>query len=167
MSHPAALSEAELLERCEVQRTRSSGPGGQHRNKVETAIRLTDRPTGVEASASERRSQDQNRQVAVGRLRVKLAVMVREPMDPGSEPSELWRGRVKDGKLAINPKHWDFPTLLAEALDRVAAYDYDVAAAAKAMGISTSQLIKLLKHERDALDLVNRQRAERGMKGYA
>lgn len=165
MPHPAALSEEQFLLRCDVQRTRSSGPGGQHRNKVETAIRLTDRPTGIEALAGERRSQDQNRQVAIFRLRVKLAVAVREPVDPGSAASDLWQGRVKAGKLAINPTHWDFPTLLAEGLDRVAVYDYDVPGAAGALGVSTSQLIKLFKHERDALDAVNRARVERGMKG--
>lgn len=163
MAHPASLSDEVLLGRCEVQRTRGSGPGGQNRNKVETAIRLVDRPTGVEAWASERRSQGQNKAAAVFRLRVKLAIAVREPVDPGGPASECWRSRVKDGRLAINPGHDDFPTLLAEALDRIAVYGYDVAGAAKALGVSSSQLIKLLKHEPAGLEAVNAKRLERGL----
>ena len=163
MAHPASLSQEQLLARCEVQRTRGSGPGGQNRNKVETAIRLVDRPTGTEAWASERRSQEQNKAAAVFRLRVKLALAVREPVDPGGPANDCWRSRVKDGRLAINPGHDDFPALLAEAMDRIAVYGYDVAGAAGALGISASQMVKLLKHEPGALEVVNQQRVERGL----
>ncbi|MEM1353396.1 MAG: peptide chain release factor-like protein [Planctomycetota bacterium] len=163
MPHPAWLSEEELLARCEVQRTRGSGPGGQNRNKVETAIRLVDRPTGLEVWASERRTQGENRAAAVFRLRVKLAIGVREPVDPGAPASACWQGRVKAGRLAINPGHNDFPALLAEALDRIRVYGYDIAGAARALGLNTSQLIKLLRHEPIALETVNQSREVRGL----
>jgi len=51
--HPAALSPAQLLEVCDVRRTRRRGPGGQHRNKVETAVVITHPPTGVKGEAGD------------------------------------------------------------------------------------------------------------------
>ncbi|MFN5707736.1 MAG: peptide chain release factor family protein, partial [Planctomycetota bacterium] len=62
-SHPASLPEEKLLADCDVVRTRRGGPGGQHRNKVETAVVITHRPSGVSAEANERRSQAENRKV--------------------------------------------------------------------------------------------------------
>lgn len=167
MPHPAALDPDVLLTDCDIQRTRGSGPGGQHRNKVETAIRLTHRPTGLSVLASERRSQAQNQTAAVARLRLKIALKVRCAIgqaDDGLTPSTRWSARVKGGRLSINPSHTDFPALLAEALDHVHADDYDVASSAQTLGISTSQLLKLLRHEPVALQQVNTQRKAIGLR---
>lgn len=51
---------------------RGSGPGGQHRNTTDSAVRIRHLPTGIVAQASESRSQFQNREVALERLRVSL-----------------------------------------------------------------------------------------------
>ena len=45
--HPATASPEQLIAECDIRRLRRSGPGGQHRNKVETAISLHHLPTGV------------------------------------------------------------------------------------------------------------------------
>ena len=161
--HPAALDAETLLKDCTVASGRSSGPGGQNRNKVETAIRITHDLSGVIASATERRHKEQNKQQAVFRLRVKLAVQVREPVDPGGPASECWVSRVKDKKLLINPSHDDYPALLAEALDRIAMVQHDVPAAAAALGVSTSQVLKLIKHEPEALTRLNEARRSVGL----
>ena len=76
--HPVELPIDELLKDCRVTRTRRSGPGGQHRNKVETAIVIEHIPTGIQGEAGEKRSQDANRQQAIRRLRLKLAEEVRQ-----------------------------------------------------------------------------------------
>ena len=69
----AELDDDDLLAQCRVETMRGSGPGGQHRNKVESAVRLTHEPTGIVVTASERRSQHRNRELALERLREKLA----------------------------------------------------------------------------------------------
>lgn len=163
--HPASLPPEKLLAHCDERRLRRSGPGGQHRNKVETAVVLKHRPTGVSAEANERRSQQKNREVATRRLRVRLAIEHREPA--ASEPSQLWGSRTRGGRLAINPEHTDFPTLLAEALDRIAAEDWDEAVAAETLGVSRTQLIKLLRIEPTALACLNAHREEKGLRALS
>jgi len=55
-----------------VETYRSRGPGGQRKNKVETAVRLTHLPSGITVVATEHRSQSENRRVAFERLRERL-----------------------------------------------------------------------------------------------
>lgn len=162
--HPAAEPTDRLLAECDVRFDRRSGPGGQNRNKVETAAILSHRPTGLSAEANERRSQGQNRAVALMRLRLVLALEVRRSPDPIAGPSPLWRSRLKGERIAVNPLHEDFPALLAEALDAVEASDADTKRAAGTLGCSSSQLVKFLKLEPRALKRVNDRRAELGLR---
>lgn len=162
--HPAALSDDELLKQCDWHTTRRSGPGGQHRNKVETAVVLTHKPTGIRAEANERRSQAQNRTMALHRLRVELAVRIRLPIEANAEPSELWQSRAQGRKLNVSDEHADFPTLLAEALDRAAAHGFDLSTAAEQLGVSTTQLARFLQQSPVAWQWVNAERQSRNLR---
>ncbi|MBK9712281.1 MAG: peptide chain release factor-like protein [Kouleothrix sp.] len=65
--------DRESLERdCDISFFVAGGPGGQHRNKVATGVRLVHRPTGTVVTATERRSQSANREVAFARLAARL-----------------------------------------------------------------------------------------------
>jgi hypothetical protein len=159
--HPAALPPDELLQQCDETRTRRGGPGGQHRNKVETAVVLVHLPTGLSAEGSERRSQAENRRVALWRLRLTLALSHRQP--PAATPSALWASRVRGRQLAIAADHDDYPVLVAEALDRLATMSYEMRPAADALGVSMSQLTKLFRKVPAAWVAVNRLRGEVGL----
>ncbi len=63
----------------------ASGPGGQHRNKVETGVRLTHRPSGISVTATERRSQHANREVAYERMATRLEEL--QQVSPPRKPT--------------------------------------------------------------------------------
>ena len=65
---PFPTDRASLELEVEMTFYRAGGPGGQHRNKTETAVRLVHRRSGITVTASERRSQSQNRDLAWQRL---------------------------------------------------------------------------------------------------
>jgi hypothetical protein len=160
------MSVESLLKECDEIRTRRSGPGGQHRNKVESAVVLTHRPTGISAEANERRSQHENRHQAVFRLRIHLAVQHRSEaasVEP-PEPSALWSSRRQGDRIQVNPRHDDLPALLAEVLDTVVRNDFDLKPASEFLGCSTSQLVKFLKLEPTAILQVNQHREEIGLR---
>lgn len=90
---------ASLERDCDVQFFVATGPGGQHRNKVETAVRLTHRPSGVSVTAAERRSQHANRETAFVRMMQRLQEMqhVQTPRQPthATEASRVRRLEAK------------------------------------------------------------------------
>ncbi|MDM7999491.1 MAG: peptide chain release factor-like protein [Dehalococcoidia bacterium] len=67
-----ATDRATLEKEVIIEPYRGPGPGGQRKNRKETAIRLTHTPSGITVIASERRSQAQNREIALQRLIKKL-----------------------------------------------------------------------------------------------
>lgn len=65
-------SDEELLRECEIETFRSSGPGGQHVNKTESAVRLKHPPSGVVVTSQQERSQHRNKAICLGKLRKKI-----------------------------------------------------------------------------------------------
>ena len=70
-----SLPDARLLAECDETFFVAGGPGGQHRNKTASGVRLVHPPTGATVTATERRSQSQNRGAALARLRARLAAL--------------------------------------------------------------------------------------------
>src|SRR5947209_9848043 len=101
MAPPAwhLLPDDALLAQCELQAHRASGPGGQHRNKAETAVRLVHRPSGVTVEGKDERSRTQNVRIALARLREKLERRAyRPPPRRPTRPSRAARERRVDSK---------------------------------------------------------------------
>jgi protein subunit release factor B len=65
-------TDEDLLRECEVETFRSSGPGGQHVNKTESAVRLRHTPSGVVVTSQQERSQHRNRAICLQKLREKI-----------------------------------------------------------------------------------------------
>jgi protein subunit release factor B len=97
-----ALSDESLLGECEETFFVGGGPGGQHRNKTASAVRLVHRATGVTVTATERRSQAQNRGAALERLRAALAPLSRKPKV--RRPTRPSRG-AKERRISEKKRH--------------------------------------------------------------
>lgn len=72
-------SDEDLLRQCEVETFRSSGPGGQHVNKTESAVRLRHVPSGVVVTSRQERSQHRNKAICLQRLRKKIEQLSHRP----------------------------------------------------------------------------------------
>jgi protein subunit release factor B len=108
-----ALPQDALLAECEETFFTAGGPGGQHRNKTESGVRLVHPPTGVVVTATERRSQAQNRGAALERLRDRLAALAhrekpRRPTRPtrGSKERRLAEKR-RQGERKSSRRDWE------------------------------------------------------------
>ncbi|MCZ6669985.1 MAG: peptide chain release factor-like protein [Acidobacteria bacterium] len=75
---PSEAELAALRRDCRVTYYRASGPGGQHRNKTSTAVRLQHLPTGILDTAADTRSQHRNRLNALIRLWMRLRALARK-----------------------------------------------------------------------------------------
>ena len=96
---PYDVSAAGLERDCDVEFFNSGGPGGQHRNKTETGVRLRHRPSGVGVTATERRSRSQNLSAAYERMRERLVkLMTPPPPRVPTKPSKATKRRRLESK---------------------------------------------------------------------
>lgn len=160
------LDDASLTAECDVDVYRASGPGGQKRNKTSSAVRLRHRPSGVMAGAVESRSQHENRAKALKRLRQTMALECRFPVDVNSfAPGEVLASCItKDAKLHVGKKDHRMNVVIADLLDLILAVDGRVSEAAEKLGVTTSNLVGLIKSETKMLAQVNELRRKLGAK---
>jgi hypothetical protein len=153
--------DAKLIAECDVHRYRASGPGGQHRNKVSSAIRLRHQPSGLTAVATESRLQGENRTRALRRLRAAIALVARVPL-----PEKIvWPQSVEvsQRRLRVSPKNPAIHHVIALVLDALADNGGRVAEAADVLGLTTSSLTRFLSDHPHAWREAGRMRTEAGL----
>jgi transcriptional regulator with AAA-type ATPase domain len=154
------LDDDALLSACRLERYRAGGPGGQRRNKVETAVRLHHGPSGLVAQAEDSRSPEVNVRRALRRLRERIATERRAAFDLETPelPAELLAQRGPRGRLAVNRSNPAYPIVAATLLDALAAAEGSYAKAARALGLTTSQLLRFLRSDAHLWRAVSRSR---------
>jgi hypothetical protein len=151
------MDDEALLRLCREACFRASGPGGQHRNKTDSAVRLSLLDGAVMALCTEHRSQHRNRAEALRRLRIALAMELRLPVlgaAPDKPTKPCWKLGRKDRRYAA---------FIAQLLDVLAYHDWAVGAAAETLGTSTGKLIRTLSRDPHLWNAVNKERAKLGL----
>ncbi|MEX2446711.1 MAG: peptide chain release factor-like protein [Dehalococcoidia bacterium] len=158
------LDDGALLQQCEFDRFRASGPGGQKRNKTDSAVRLRHRPTGVQGEANESRSQHENRARALRRLRLAIATGCRAPVDleAYTAPAAL-TGAVTGGRLAPSPRNPDFAPAVAALFDVLEAAGWRLSEAAPLVGMTTAGLSRAIARDEVVFRAANARRAALGL----
>ncbi len=147
-----ALADEELLRVCRVERRLGTGPGGQKRNKTESAVTVVHEASGVSGSSDETRSQITNRLLALRQLRLNLALRLRAPPPmprPFAETPSL--------------RSPDYPLWTAVLLDVLADRGLRVSEAAAFCGLSTGRLVRELARNPALWQEVNRLRRAAGL----
>ncbi len=91
----------------EFENFRAGGPGGQHMQKNETAVRVTHRPTGLTVACSDQRSQGQNKERALRLLRARLYDM--RMQQQAAELAKTRKEQVKSGDRSEKIRTYNFP----------------------------------------------------------
>ena len=163
--HPATLEPEMLLEQCELRTQRRSGPGGQHRNKTSSGAFLLHEPSGIVAEATERRSQAQNREVALTRLRLKLATELRTPSvldGPVDAEEQALREQYRGGDLRVSVNNPAKPAVLAVLLNDLHAAGGQPSFVAPQWRTTTSAVVRFVKTHSPAFTLLNAIRGHHG-----
>jgi hypothetical protein len=171
--HPAILDESLLASQCRISQLRRSGPGGQHRNKVSTAIQWLHEPTGITAEANESRDQSRNRRDALERLRVRMAIRLRSELASDAGPDRHDHGATdslatqhrelgRSRRLKVSSGNESFPAVLALVLDDLHRAGGQPSLVGPLWNSSTTAVVALVSVWPAALQEVNRWREHHG-----
>lgn len=147
---------SELLRACKVTGFQGSGPGGQFRNKTNSGVDLRLSEFNLAIKSCESRSANENKVHALHRMRLAIALHVRETPKP---PEAL---KFPGSMGHVQPSNELYPQFIADVLDIVAANGGDTREAARAFGLSTTAMTKILHADKAVLAKVQELRKAGG-----
>ena len=154
-----SLSDDALSGQCIEDRYRASGPGGQKRNKTESAVRLRHQATGIVVTASESRSQHDNRRRALRRMREALTLQQRQAS--GDCPEYVTHACV-DGAIRIGRKDPSYLGVVAFILDLLEESEGAVVPVTITLQVSTASLTRFLRSSDSCWQAVQQIRQSHG-----
>lgn len=159
-----AMGDEQLLRSCRWEAFRGPGPGGQKRNKTSSAVRIVHQPTGLSAIAGESRSQAENRGRALQRLRHRLVLELRRPIDPETFAPPPWFAEWLGAGRRLSKRNAAYLPCLGLALDALEACGWSVSEAARLLRLTTGGLAAFLAADEKALAKANQCRAQRNLR---
>jgi len=160
------MSDEHLLRECDVHTYRASGPGGQKRNKIESAVRINHPASKLTVVATESRSQHDNRRRALKRLRKSIALHIRQDLDPaGFRLAGNLQAVVSSPSWPrVSSKLPEYLPLVGVVLDLLAACAGRLSDAARGLGVSTGSLSGFITRDTKLHAAANGLRAQAGLK---
>lgn len=153
-----ALDDQALLASCDLRRSLSSGPGGQHAQKTRSAVCLSHRPSGLRVHCEEERNATRNQARALARLRIRLACQQRGYAD------QQWITACRQGsRLRAAPGRPAYVLLVALILDVLEAEAGQLAACAQALATSSSQILRILQQDKEVWAATQALRQRHGL----
>jgi hypothetical protein len=161
-----SLTDPQLLTQCAVDTYRASGPGGQKRNKTSSAVRIRHAASGIIVIAEESRSQHENRAKALQRLRQAFYLRIRDPVvvEQIATRADYKDARDPKGRLDLGRRDSRFWPAVGVVLDVLHVQQARVSEAAKALGISTANVLAFLQTSPKVWEQANLMRAQFGHK---
>jgi hypothetical protein len=160
------LEDEKLLRDCKIDPYQASGPGGQKRNRIYSAVRIIHLKTGLSTIAEESRSQIENKARALRRLRSLIALHIRQDclskqFEIAQEVRELFQ---PDCPLRINVKNPLYPIFSATIMDAIFLQEGRIGDACAMLKSSSGQLGRILKRDKELFIAVNRLRGHFNLK---
>ena len=164
------IDDDKLLALCKVDYFLSSKPGGQHRDKKVSSVRLKLKNTRIVVSASENRSLNKNIKIALKKLRIEVTCQLRSNIDLNSFISifkldEVFdrTGLIINRKLLYSSSNKNYLPLCAFILDYLHNDKWGISAFSKKFSISNTNIVSFLSKEKRLLVWVNQERVKNGM----
>jgi hypothetical protein len=147
------LPDQDLLSVCRLESFRAQGPGGQHTNRTESAVRIIHVASGVVAQCQDHRERARNQKSALQRVRLRLALTQR------GLGQITWLKPYQHGtRLNIGANSSAYSTVVGVVFDVLEQAHGSLRETALALQVSSSQLTKLLTADKEVHAAANKLR---------